>query len=75
MTAILEATKDLEQKGYLDLDLDPTIDFVEEIQRLKKKKMRLFWRIITKSLKFRMLQIILAIAWACHKKRRAPMPI
>jgi quinolinate synthase len=38
MPAIIEATKDLDRKGYLDLDLDPTLDFAAEIQRLKKEK-------------------------------------
>lgn len=32
------ATRDLEKKGYLDLDFDPTIDYVEEINKLKKEK-------------------------------------
>ncbi len=32
------ATKDLEKNGYLDLDFDPTIDYVAEINKLKKEK-------------------------------------
>lgn len=38
MAAIIEATKELDRKGYLDLDLDPGMDFEAEIQRLKKEK-------------------------------------
>ena len=38
MAAIIEATKNLERKGYLDLDLDPMMDYAAEIQRLKKEK-------------------------------------
>lgn len=33
-----EAKKNLERKGYLALDVDPTIDFESEIKRLKKEK-------------------------------------
>jgi quinolinate synthase len=32
------AKKKLERNGYLDIDLDPTIDFEAEIKRLKKEK-------------------------------------
>ncbi len=39
MTTGLAAAKDtLLQKGFLDLDVDPTLDLVEEIERLKKEK-------------------------------------
>ena len=39
MTLDLEATQlDLETKGYLDLEVDPTLDLFEEIQKLKKEK-------------------------------------
>jgi len=39
MTTTLEAAKsNLTQKGYLDLELDPTMNFAEEIQKLKKEK-------------------------------------
>ena len=32
------AKEHLEEKGYLDVDVDPTIDLVEEIEKLKKEK-------------------------------------
>lgn len=38
MDAIAIAEKNLEKKGYLDLDVDPTLDLFEEIERLKKEK-------------------------------------
>lgn len=39
MTATLEIAKNnLIQNGYLDLDLDPTMNIAEEIQKLKKEK-------------------------------------
>ena len=39
MPEVLElAKKSLEKKGYLDLDIDPTLDLVEEINKLKKEK-------------------------------------
>jgi quinolinate synthase len=33
-----KATRDLELKGYLSVDVDPTLDIEEEIRRLKKEK-------------------------------------
>jgi quinolinate synthase len=35
---IINATKDVPVKGFLDLDLDPTLDLFREIERLKKEK-------------------------------------
>ena len=37
-SALKEATNLLERRGYLKLDLDPEIDLVEEIEKLKKEK-------------------------------------
>ena len=33
-----QATRDLELKGYLSVDVDPTLDLEDEIRRLKKEK-------------------------------------
>jgi len=38
MSTLAVAQKNLESKGYLDIDLDPELDLVAEIQRLKKEK-------------------------------------
>lgn len=39
MTQVLEsAKKKLDRNGFLDIDLDPTLDFESEIKRLKKEK-------------------------------------
>lgn len=38
MTPLAFAKDQLEQKGFLDIDLDPTMDLVEEIEKLKKEK-------------------------------------
>ncbi|HMQ60839.1 MAG TPA: quinolinate synthase NadA [Flavilitoribacter sp.] len=38
MSSLAVATKQLDQKGYLDLEVDPTLDLFEEIERLKKEK-------------------------------------
>lgn len=38
IAVLAEAQKDLLRTGYLDLDVDPTLDLVVEIQRLKKEK-------------------------------------
>jgi quinolinate synthase len=39
MTDVLEMAKDtLEIKGFLDVEIDPTLDLVEEINKLKKEK-------------------------------------
>jgi quinolinate synthase len=35
---LVEAKQDVEKKGFLDLDLDPTMDLFSEIERLKKEK-------------------------------------
>ena len=35
---LVSAKQDLEQKGFLDLDLDPTLDLFAEIERLKREK-------------------------------------
>jgi len=38
MTDIAAAKSDLQQNGYLDIDIDPTMDLVEAIENLKKEK-------------------------------------
>ena len=38
MTTIAAAKNTLEQRGYLDLEVDPTLDLYEEIERLKREK-------------------------------------
>ena len=38
MTTLAIAEKQLQQKGYLDIDVDPTLDLFEEIEKLKKEK-------------------------------------
>jgi quinolinate synthase len=38
MSTLAVAQKNLESKGYLDIDLDPELDLAAEIQRLKKEK-------------------------------------
>jgi len=37
-TALATAEKSLQTKGYLDVDVDPTIDLFDEIERLKREK-------------------------------------
>ncbi len=38
MSTIAVAEKHLNKKGYLDLEVDPTLDLFEEIEKLKKEK-------------------------------------
>ncbi len=38
MSSLAAAKKELTRNGYLDLDVDPTLDLFEEIRRLKKEK-------------------------------------
>ncbi len=38
MTDIASAKADLNLNGYLDIEVDPTLDLVEEIEKLKKEK-------------------------------------
>ena len=35
---MIEAIENLEEKGFLDLEIDPTLDLFEEIEHLKKEK-------------------------------------
>ena len=37
-TALAQATEKLNKKGFLDIEVDPTLDLVEEIEKLKKEK-------------------------------------
>ena len=37
-TALAQAKEKLNKKGYLDIEVDPTLDLVEEIEKLKKEK-------------------------------------
>lgn len=54
---IAEAKNKVEEKGFLDIELDVQMDLFAEIERLKKEKMQSFWRIITRRQIFRMWQI------------------
>lgn len=38
MEALAEAKEQLELNGFLDIEVDPTLDLVEEIEKLKKEK-------------------------------------
>lgn len=38
MSAVAIAKKNLEKKGFLDIDVDPTLDLFEEIEKLKKER-------------------------------------
>jgi quinolinate synthase len=38
MSTLAVAKKNLEKKGFLDIDVDPTLDLFEEIEKLKKEK-------------------------------------
>ncbi len=38
MGAVAVAKKNLEKKGFLDIEIDPTLDLFEEIEKLKKEK-------------------------------------
>jgi hypothetical protein len=58
-------------KGYLDIAIDPSLDLFDEIRKLKKEKMQSFSLIITKRVRFRILQILLVIVFNYHKKQRA----
>jgi quinolinate synthase len=35
---LLIAKNDVQEKGFLDVDIDPTMDLFAEIERLKKEK-------------------------------------
>jgi quinolinate synthase len=35
---LIAAKKEVDQRGFMDIDLDPTLDLYAEIERLKKEK-------------------------------------
>lgn len=37
-TELITAKRELQKRGYLDIEVDPTLDLVEEIEKLKKEK-------------------------------------
>ena len=40
-----KALDNLQTKGFLDLEIDPTLDLFEEIEKLKKEKNLIFLKI------------------------------
>jgi quinolinate synthase len=38
-----KATHNLDKRGFLDLEIDPTLDLFEEIEKLKKEKNAILW--------------------------------
>ena len=38
MSELLDASQQLEELGYLDIDIDPSLDLFDEIEKLKKEK-------------------------------------
>lgn len=64
MADINSAFAAIEKAGFLDIDIDPSIDLFAEIEKLKKEKTQSYWLIITRSRIFRMWPIILVIASA-----------
>ena len=71
----MDTLVEINQKGFADEYIDPTLDLFDEIEKLKKKKMLLFWLIITRNPIFRMLPIILATVWDYRSRQQKPMPI
>ena len=52
------AMADVEKAGFLDIELDPTLDLFAEIEKLKKRRMPYCWPITTRSRIYRMWRII-----------------
>lgn len=52
MKVLEKAIENIEEVGYLKIDTSK-IDFVKEINKLKKEKTPLFWHIIIKLMKYR----------------------
>ncbi len=53
--------KNVDRVGFLDVDIDVKLDLFKEIERLKKKRTQLYWRIITRRQIYRMWRTILGI--------------
>lgn len=50
--------KELEEKGFLERTVDPTLDLFEEIEKLKRERTQLFLLIIIRKAIFKILQIL-----------------
>jgi|GEM_PF-6598197 len=46
---LLVAEKRLDENGFLDVDIDPTLDLFAEIEKLKKKRTPLSWPTCTRN--------------------------
>jgi hypothetical protein len=65
------AKNKVSEVGFLDIDIDPSLDLFQAIQNLKTKKMPSFLHTITRSRTYRMWQTSLVIALAFLKKHKA----
>ena len=54
MVDINSAFSAIKKNGFLDIDIDPSIDLFAEIEKLKKEKNAIILRIITRSRIYRM---------------------
>jgi hypothetical protein len=60
----MDIFEEIKVKGFADEYIDPSLDLFAEIENLKKLKMPLYLPTITRKVTYRILPIILAIAWA-----------
>jgi hypothetical protein len=71
----MDIFEEIKVKGFADEYIDPSLDLFAEIEKLKKKKMPLYWPTITRKEIFRILPIILAIALGFLSRQQKPMLI
>jgi hypothetical protein len=71
---IAVAKSQVEEKGFLDVEIDPTLDLFHEIERLKKEKMPSYLRTTTRNQTYRTLQTTseTALDWRNKRRRRRP---
>lgn len=71
----ISAAKDkLQEKGFLDLEIDARLDIFAEIERLKKEKMQSSSHTTTRNQTYKTWQTILEIVLGWPKKPAKPMP-